>query len=189
MKSRYTVSMLSAVAVAAVVASAFAQQSATQSGSSDRQFAADQVPNPGSPAGPRSQSPSDTFQQGGFGGRGFRRAGDLFQTGRGPFGTVDPAQRKLAADEAAIASRATELTRQLEAAGSDTSRNEIKAKLREVLGNQFDARQKRHNLEIEALEAQIKKLKDLVQKRQENRVEIIARRFEQIVRESEGLGF
>ena len=189
MKSRYALSLLAAVSVAAVVASAFAQTPATRSQSADRQPGRIKSPAQEAPGGPVSGSRATTFQQGMYGGRGFRRAGDLFQTGRGPFGTVDPAQRKLAADEAAIASRATELTRQLEAADSDTSRNEIKAKLREVLGNQFDARQKRHNLEIEALEAQIKKLKDLVQKRQENRVEIIARKFEQIVRESEGLGF
>jgi hypothetical protein len=81
------------------------------------------------------------------------------------------------------------LIRQLQAADSDTQRAGIKAKLSKTLGQQFDARQARHEREIKALEAQVKKLKDLVQKRQENREEIIARRLDQIVRESQGLGF
>jgi hypothetical protein len=91
--------------------------------------------------------------------------------------------------EAMIASEADALAHQLASADSDTQRNELKAKLRDALSKQFDMRQKRHGQEIDALEAQVKKLKALVQKRQENRAEIIAHRLDQIVRESEGLGF
>ena len=65
----------------------------------------------------------------------------------------------------------------------------MKAELSDLLRKQFDVRQARHIREIETLEAQVKKLKELVQKRQENRAEIISRRLDQIVRESQGLGF
>lgn len=81
------------------------------------------------------------------------------------------------------------LVKQLETVNSDGERREIKDKLRDVLAKQFDQRQKRHGQEIENLEAQVKKLKDLVSKRQENRDEIISRRLEQIQRDAEGLGW
>jgi hypothetical protein len=71
----------------------------------------------------------------------------------------------------------------------ETQRGEIPTKLSKTLGDQFDFRQKRHNLEIDALERQVVKLKELVRKRQESRTEIISRRVEQIQREVDGLGW
>ncbi len=98
-------------------------------------------------------------------------------------------ERKLAIAESDAKRRVGTLIQQLERAESDSRRDEIRSKLTESLGQQFDLRQKRHGLEIDALEARVKKLKQLVQKRQENRAEIISRRLDQIVRESQGLGF
>jgi hypothetical protein len=92
-------------------------------------------------------------------------------------------------EDASIARETDQLIRQLGEARSDSDRDKLKAKLGEVLEKQFELRQKRHESEIAELEAQVKKLKDLVGKRQENRREIIARRLEQIVRESQGLGW
>jgi hypothetical protein len=103
--------------------------------------------------------------------------------------TNDPFSRQIGGEEAELVSQTNALIRQLEAADSGSQREDVKAKLSEFLGKQFDTRQKRYEREIKALEAQIKKLKELVQKRQENRAEIIARRLDQIVRESQGLGF
>jgi hypothetical protein len=94
-----------------------------------------------------------------------------------------------APEEANLAHEAEQLARQLGEAKSDTDRDKLKTKLGEVLEKQFDQRQKRHEREIESLEAQVKKLRDLVAKRQENRREIIGRRVEQILRESQGLGW
>lgn len=88
-----------------------------------------------------------------------------------------------------LSHQAEQLAQQLAAARSDSDRDKLKGQLAEVLEKQFDQRQKRHEEEIKQLEAQIKKLKDLVDKRQENRREIIARRFDQIVKESQGLGW
>jgi hypothetical protein len=92
-------------------------------------------------------------------------------------------------EEAGLAGEAGELVRKLEAADSDTARTEIKSKLAANLGKQFDARQKHHEQEIKALEAKVKKLKDIVSKRQESREQIIAQRVEQMLRESQGLGW
>jgi hypothetical protein len=100
-----------------------------------------------------------------------------------------PAARAVGNEEAVLERRVDVLSQQLEAADSDERRGEIKAQLGDILGRQFDLRQKRHALEIEGLEARIRKLRQLVQKRQENRAEIISHRLDQIVRDSQGLGF
>jgi hypothetical protein len=92
-------------------------------------------------------------------------------------------------EENNLSQRAEALARQLGAAKSDGDREKIKGQLSDLLEKQFDQRQKRHEEEIKQLEAQIKKLKDLVDKRQENRREIISARLNQIVKESQGLGW
>jgi hypothetical protein len=91
--------------------------------------------------------------------------------------------------ESVLAQRADELARKLGAAKSETDRSQIKTELSELLEKQFSFRQKRHQEEIAALEAKVKKLKDLVEKRQENRREIIAKRLDQILSNAEGLGW
>ena len=95
----------------------------------------------------------------------------------------------LSGEEQQFSHQAEQLAQQLAAAKSDSDRDKIKSQLSEVLEKQFDQRQKRHEEEIKQLEAQIKKLKDLVNKRQENRREIIGARLNQIVKESQGLGW
>ena len=74
-----------------------------------------------------------------------------------------------------------ELVKKLSKAEGD-DKDKIKTQLTETLGKQFDVRQKRHEEELKALEAQVKKLKDIVDKRKENRREIIGRRFELLAR-------
>ncbi len=91
-------------------------------------------------------------------------------------------------EEMQLAHESEQLVKQLGKAEGD-NKEKIRTKLTETLGKQFDARQKRHEAEITALEAKIKKLKEMVQKRQDNRREIISRRMEQLVREAEGLGW
>jgi hypothetical protein len=178
MKSYFAFITMSGVAVAALIASAFAQD--TQGPGTAQ--SADNLP---------LQSTTNDFAQSSALDTANRllhtttQAQDTFHM----WGTADPAMQKLATEERTIALQAEGLFRQLEAANSDDRRNEIKAKLSEVLGKQFDARQKRHGLEIAALAAQVKKLRELVEKRQENRAEIIARKLDQIIRESQGLGF
>jgi flagellar motility protein MotE (MotC chaperone) len=86
-------------------------------------------------------------------------------------------------------SQAYQLAQQLAAAKSDSEREKTKGQLAEVLEKQFDQRQKRHEEEIKQLEEQLKKLKNLVDKRQENRHQIIGDRLNQIVRDSQGLGW
>jgi hypothetical protein len=84
---------------------------------------------------------------------------------------------------------ADKLARQLAKAKGDGEKESITAKLREALEKQFDQRQKKHQAEAEMLEAQVKKLKELISSRNENRKEIISRRLDQVVREAQGLGW
>src|SRR5262245_21058142 len=58
------------------------------------------------------------------------------------WGSGSSAAHRLWSEESALSDQANQLTRQLEAADTDAKRDEIKAKLREALGKQFDARQK-----------------------------------------------
>ncbi len=102
---------------------------------------------------------------------------------------VNGEQNKLAQSEAALARQAEELKHLLERNRGDARRSEFRTKLSKNLGEQFDLRQKRHAMEIEALETQVKKLKELVRKRQESREDIISRRLDQIEREADGLGW
>jgi hypothetical protein len=92
-------------------------------------------------------------------------------------------------EEMTLTNQASQLAQQLGAAKSDTDRDKLKTQLGTILEKQFELRQERHRKEIESLEAQVKKLRDLVDKRQENRREIIAKRLDQILQESQGLGW
>jgi TATA-binding protein-associated factor Taf7 len=68
---------------------------------------------------------------------------------------------------------AIQLAKQIINAKTDVEKDKLKDKLKETLTKRFDDRQKRHEKELEALEAQVKKLKEMVSKRQENKKEII----------------
>jgi len=84
---------------------------------------------------------------------------------------------------------AVQLAKQIVEAKTDAEKDKLKDKLKETLNKQFDDRQKRHEKELEALEAQVKKLKEMVSKRQENKKEIIEERTKQLEREAKGLGW
>ncbi len=95
----------------------------------------------------------------------------------------------LSPEDAELANHVEGLVRQLGDAKSDADKEKIKAELSEALEKQFDQRQKRHEHELAELEAKVKKLKDLVTKRQEKRREIVSKRLDQILRDAEGLGW
>ena len=72
---------------------------------------------------------------------------------------------------------------------NENERTELKSQLAKALGDQFTSQQKRRTLEIDRIEAELKKVRDLLRKRSENRQAIIDKRLEQVVREAEGLGW
>jgi hypothetical protein len=183
MKRKYFAAIFASVSLLALAASVTAQQNAAQprGKSADMRPAMPEVPeyivNPvssgfvvGQPGGPYNPY-GNTF------GQTFSIASEI------------PERNQLMQSESALAHQVEELKRRLDGAATDADRSKVRTQLAELLGKQFDIRQKRHGLEIEALESQVKKLKDLVRKRNESREEIISRRADQILREAEGLGW
>lgn len=65
----------------------------------------------------------------------------------------------------------------------------VVAKLKSAVGEQFDQRQDGKAKELKALEEQLAKLKEIHAKRTQQRDVIIAERVQQILRDSEGLGW
>jgi len=196
MKLKLALAMMAAVGSAALVAAA---QTQDPSGSKDRQFFYRSTPvtaTSGAPyvaqdvsSGVTVASPSRSQSSGTSAvGKGMARGGSYSVSN--VFANVPHINTMfVSGEEAGIAHEADQLARQLGEAKSDSERDNLKAKLGEALEKQFEQRQKRHETEIAELEAQVKKLKDLVSRRQENRREIIARRLEQVQRESQGLGW
>jgi hypothetical protein len=178
MNMKYLGIALTCVGLVAAVASAPAQQSPQRSGVNS--FSRDSLGQPGTP-----DQPGTLFSADVFGNQG----ANLYSTSTAWSPEARSERTKLTGQESVLAHEADQLKHNLERAQSDAQRSEIRTKLAENLGKQFDLRQKRHGLEIEALETQVKKLKELVRKRQDAREEIISRRVEQTLREADGLGW
>jgi hypothetical protein len=200
MKRKHTVSLLIAIAAVACVAAAMAQQSQQQDperrsrnsssvsstvGSTSRAVGSASADSASTSTDPATNTSTDVFFA------PLQRSGASFGAGSRYTALTygDPLLGGLGHEEAQLAHEAGELVQKLESTDSESDRSDIKVKLTANLGKQFDSRQKRHGEEIKALEAKVKKLKDLVSKRQESREEIISRRLEQILRDSQGLGW
>ena len=176
MKMKYAVAILASVCLVALAASVTARQDVRR----DSMKSADVAPS-GMPRTPFYVPDSDLPPPGQPNGLGY---------GSVEWRVVEnPLRNQIVLQESSLAHEANEIRHKLESATTDAQRSEVRAKLSENLGKQFDLRQKRHGLEIESLEAQVKKLKELVRKRQDSREEIISRRVDQILREAEGLGW
>src|SRR5438045_1190600 len=92
-------------------------------------------------------------------------------------------------EETRVGEEAATLLSQFARTEDEEARAAIKSKLSGVLEKQFDLQQKRRQQEVARIEAQLKKLKDLIRKRSEARQTIIDKRLDQLLREAEGLGW
>jgi hypothetical protein len=132
------------------------------------------------PADPFVQIPSqnvpaqDTLND--FNGVGFQRAGD-------------PELEKLHRQEAETQNAVANLLAAYGRTDKEGERATIKKKLTEALEKQFDAQQKRREIEVARIEAQLKKLRDMIAKRTDKRQTIIDKRLDQLLQEAEGLGW
>jgi hypothetical protein len=91
--------------------------------------------------------------------------------------------------DAQLGQQAESLVKQLAETTDDNERAKLKQSLQDTLSQQFDTQQKVRELEVANIEARVKKLRDTINKRSESRRTIIERRLDQLVRESEGLGW
>lgn len=90
----------------------------------------------------------------------------------------------------------SELARQTEAlvskygeAAKDEDREKIKTELAELLAKQFGVQQQIREEEVAQIEARVKKLRELIEKRKAAQKSIIERRLDQLLRDAEGLGW
>ena len=82
-----------------------------------------------------------------------------------------------------------QLVQQYVKAEKEEDKKEIRKKLAEALGKQFEAHMKQQQDELAALEKQINDLKNIMKKRQEAKTTIIDRRMDQLIQDAEGLGW
>jgi uncharacterized protein YPO0396 len=102
----------------------------------------------------------------------------------GPAG-ADPLAVELAEAEMQ-ANAALEAYQQTE---DETARHAIKADLTQALVRQFDVQQKRRMGELEEIEGRVKKLRDLIEKRNQARQTIVSKRVDQLLSDIDGLGW
>jgi hypothetical protein len=103
--------------------------------------------------------------------------------------TRDPEMAKLLNSESNAEREVNRLITDYKRSEKDEEKTKLKTKLGDALTKQFDAQQKRRDLELTRLEEKVKKVRALMKKRDEERKTIIEKRLDQLVREAEGLGW
>lgn len=102
---------------------------------------------------------------------------------------ADEETRKLYADDQALEHETRKLLEQLRDAESAGDRSDLLEQVSQTVEQQFGIRQQIRAKELEALEARVRKLRELHDKREEAKADIIARRIEELTRAAEGLGW
>lgn len=100
-----------------------------------------------------------------------------------------PAYQPLFADGLNVQSQTAGLAQQYVKAEKDDEKKELRKKLTDVLGQQFNAQVQRQQKDLEDLEKQIASLRAVLKKRQDAKSTIVERRVEQLIQEAEGLGW
>jgi hypothetical protein len=83
----------------------------------------------------------------------------------------------------------TQLAQKYAKATKEDEKKDLRKKLSDALGKQFDQLAERQQKELQDLEKQVADLKALLKKRHDNRESIIDRRLEQVLQDAEGLGW
>jgi hypothetical protein len=190
MKSKFTIALLTGLGLPALLASAMAQQFGGAG-------SAPQPPATPPPSPPRATTSAYVISDGKV------EAVPVPPLPPAPPGAImySPYQRdsktayytmgliSAGTEESNLAHQVDELGKKLADSKDSEERSKIKSQLNDLLGKQFDLRQKRHQEEFDALKAKLEKLKQLLDKRQENRKDIIAKRLDQVLSDADGLGW
>jgi hypothetical protein len=83
----------------------------------------------------------------------------------------------------------TRLAQQYAKATKEDEKRDVKKKLNDLLGQQFDQLAVQQKKQLTDLEKQVADLKTVLEKRHDNRDSIIERRLDQLIKEAEGLGW
>jgi hypothetical protein len=96
---------------------------------------------------------------------------------------------KLQQAGAQLSRESEELVSRYSEASDDEQRQKIKAQLAELVARQFNLQQRIREDEVAQIEARVKKLRALIEKRKAAQQSIIENRLDQLLREAEGLGW
>lgn len=99
----------------------------------------------------------------------------------------DPELFKLLKQDAELDRTTRQLTMQYRQTVDEQSKAEIGAQLAETVAKHFDVRQKRRALELERLEKELNRMKELFEKRNDSRDKIIEQRLKELKGEEESL--
>jgi SOS-response transcriptional repressor LexA len=88
-----------------------------------------------------------------------------------------------------IADQVPGLVRQYADAKDDKAKSEARSRLADVLGKQFAQQQAQQKQQIDQLQAQLKRLQELMSKRESACKQIVDQRIDQLLRDAEGLGW
>jgi hypothetical protein len=101
----------------------------------------------------------------------------------------DPETAALKQSDAAMAQDSEQLVAKYAATEQAEERGAIKTQLAELLAKHFDVQQQLRERELGRVEARIRKLRELAQKRREAQKTIVEQRVDQLLREADGLGW
>jgi hypothetical protein len=109
-------------------------------------------------------------------------------TESGVFNAIGPTSSP-AQDMVQCEREAARLTAEYGRIPDEKERSKVKESLAKVLEKEFDLHQKARSQEIEQIEARVKRLRNLMDKRNQARKTIVNARLDQLIRDSEGLGW
>jgi len=112
-----------------------------------------------------------------------------YHAGFGGMLAGDPEAAKLYAAEEQAAKEAQAIVNKLRSLTDEKERTEVGKTLREALGKQFDAQQKRRALEVSKIEERLKKLKDTMKKRDDAKETIVGKRLDELTGVTDELGW
>jgi hypothetical protein len=139
-------------------------------------------------AAPAAQATTGYAPANGFPGQTFVQPGGHPASGYYGQTFVQPAGQ-WSAKEHELEQKSLNLARQISRTESRDEKEKLRSDLADVLQQQFDAQQKRRQAEIDSIEERLKKLRELMRKRDDSKRDIIRRRQEQLLEEAEGLGW
>jgi len=160
--------------------------------------------NEGEPAGlPPGQAPGEDRQRSkrgqGFGGNSFHGEGRPNPAGSGgPWRGAypdwaalekrDPDLCKLMRQELDLWHQTRDLSKDYRQASTE-KRDEIKKQIEKLVDDHFEARQQRRQLELKRLEAELKRLRETIDHRNQDRKKIVEKRVSELLSREEEAGF
>jgi hypothetical protein len=88
-----------------------------------------------------------------------------------------------------LGQQALELLAKYQGTEDSQQREQMRAELQKIVSEQFELRQQLRQKELEQLEAQVRRLRNIHSRRQEEKEAIVRDRVQQLIRDAEGLGW